>query len=133
MLEKGRVSPYPRERLRKRRSSLGGEERVAAARIRLWECPLGAHDFGQALPRVLHHEESTRGEVVRSAEIHEAGMAAARLEVADLAAKHLVECVAVASDGLACARVAGLVDDPLCEIQGHGGGVDADARILIER
>jgi hypothetical protein len=39
-------------------------------------------------------------------------VAATRLEVADLAPKHLVECVAVAGVSLACARVAGLVDDP---------------------
>jgi hypothetical protein len=32
-------------------------------------------------------------------ELHEAGVAAARLEAADLAAEHLVECVALAVDG----------------------------------
>jgi hypothetical protein len=39
------------------------------------------------------------GDVVRGVELHEAGVAAARLEAADLAAEHLVECVALAVDG----------------------------------
>jgi hypothetical protein len=39
------------------------------------------------------------GDVVRGLELHEAGVAAARLEAADLAAEHLVECVALAVDG----------------------------------
>jgi hypothetical protein len=39
------------------------------------------------------------GDVVRGVELHEAGVAAARLEAVDLAAEHLVECVALAVDG----------------------------------
>jgi hypothetical protein len=95
-----------------------------APRVGLRERPLGAraHDLGQALPRVLHHEERARGVAVRGAELHDAGVAAARLEAPHLAAERPVERVALAvagagaealdGDGLAGAPVAGLVDDP---------------------
>ena len=100
-----------------------------AARVGLRERPpLGAvvllpHGLRQAPPGVLHDQERATGGVkVRGAEVDEAGVAAARLEAAQLAAERLVERVAVAvagsnaealdGDGLAGAAVAGLVDDP---------------------